>query len=253
MAGSRLWVVVAGAALGPLACSSGGNNGTGSGSGTMTFSCTIGGTQCTQIVGPPSSQSGEQSSCNQQQGTFATTPCPTANATACCDNMPGGISQCYYDSNPNDLSTYASLCSKQGGTWVPAEGGVGSGGAAAFVGTWARTGTQTVTCPGSSPTTTNISGNLVISLGTTATGIVGTQPDGCVTNYSVSGNVATAASGQTGNVSPGGVAETVTVNSHTLTLSSDGTTITSNGTDTILKTATNTTCNGTNSGTYTKQ
>src|SRR5579859_3703133 len=141
---SSRWIIL-GAALSfgafvALACSS--SNSSGSGSGTLTFSCTIGGgSQCTQIVGPPSAQSGEQNSCNTQQGTFATAPCPTANAAACCDNMPGGISQCYYDSNPNTLATYSSLCSQQNGTWVPAEGGVGSGGAASFVGTWARTGT----------------------------------------------------------------------------------------------------------------
>ncbi|HTQ44729.1 MAG TPA: hypothetical protein VMI75_18335 [Polyangiaceae bacterium] len=45
-----------------------------------------------------------------------------------------------------------------------------------------------------------------------------TAPDGCVTNYSVSGNVATAAAGQVCNTTTeAGVAETITVISHTLT------------------------------------
>lgn len=254
MAPSKLWGVFAVAAIGVLACSSSSSNSGDNSSGTVTYSCTVGGSQCTQIVGPPSASSGEQQTCSQQRGTFATAPCPTANATACCDNQPGGEAQCYYDSNPFDLATYQSLCSKQGGTWVPAEGGTGSGGASAFVATWARSGSQTVTCPTGNPTTTNITGNLVITLGSSATGIVGTQPDGCATNYTVSGNVATAAAGQSCNVTAtGGVAETVTVQTHTLTLSTDGNTLASSSTDTIVKTATNTTCTGTASGTYTKQ
>jgi hypothetical protein len=152
-------------------------------------------------------------------------------------------------------------------TWIPAfaiaigawrvvacsSSGAGANGASAFVGTWLRSGSQTVTCSGT-VTVNALSGNLVITLGSTAGTIVGTQPDGCVTTYSVNGNVATAAPGQTCDVTfDGGLAEMVTVVSHTLSLSPDGNSLGSMASDKIDKTATMTMCTGTGSNTYTKQ
>lgn len=241
-----------------------GVGGDGSGSGVVTFSCTAGGL-CTQIDGPPSSQAGEQSACaSQTRSTFAVAPCATANVIACCIHpiLVGNEEQCYYApdySNPNSLSVVQSLCASQHRMWVAADGGtsVADGGAsvgpASFVGMWARSGTQTVTCPTGSPTMTTVGGNLNITLGTTSNTIVGTQPDGCAVTYTVSGDTATAAAGQTCNVTlDGGAHETITVTSHTLTLSADGTTLTSMSSSSIDKLATGTTCTAMASGTFTK-
>jgi hypothetical protein len=229
----------------------------GGGSGVVTYSCTGGGL-CTQIDGPPSAMSGEQSACAMQMGTFAVASCAPSGILACCVHAisVGTEQQCYYApdySNPNSLSVAQSTCASLHRTWTVSDAGAGIG-PSNFVGTWARTGMQTVTCPTGSPTTTSITGKLVITLGTTSGTIVGTQPDGCAETYTVSGNVATASAGQTCDVMlDGGAKETVTVTSHTLTLSADGLTLMSMSSDTIDKLATATMCTSMGLGTYAKQ
>lgn len=203
----------------------------------------------------------------QTNKTFAVAPCPTNNLIACCVHplLVAGNNQeeCYYApdyTNPNSLDVVRNLCLSMNRMWTTADGGVtaadggdASVGPASFVGTWARSGTQTVTCPTGMPTTTAFGGNLVITMGATSDTIVGTQPDGCVTTYTVSGDTATAAPGQVCMVTlDGGAKETVTETSHTLTLSADGTTITSMSTSTIDKLASGTMCTATASGTFTK-
>jgi hypothetical protein len=192
-------------------------------------------------------------------GTYAAAPCPSTGFVGCCDKPSAQQMQCYYPSQ--NTSLYQSLCASTNGTWVGSDGGVSDAGAtdasatgaAAFVGTWARSGTDTLTCPTGAPTTSTIKGDLVITLGTADGTITGTTPDGCATTYTVSGNVATAASGQTcSTTTDAGVAETVTVNSRTLMLSADGTSMDVMGNETVDKTASGVTCTRTGSGTYTK-
>lgn len=226
---------------------SGGPSASGSVAGGATFSCTLSGIVCVQIVAPPSAMAAEKSAC---MGTFSVGTCPPAGIVACCDK--GVEEDCYFAGAT--LSSFQSECK---GSWITPDGGSaddgGASGAAAFVGTWARSGSQTVTCPGG--TTTNaITGNLVIAAGTMAGTIAATQPDGCATTYSVSGNVASAAAGQTCNTTTeAGVAEVTTVVSHTLTLSADGSTLTSVGNEILDKTATMTMCTTMGMGTYTKE
>jgi hypothetical protein len=260
---SRMFCALAAAAVTVFACSSGGggagssgDGGSGSssgGSGTVTFSCTVP-DLCTEVVGPPSGMAGELMACNTQNGTFGM-GCSTSGVVGCCNGI---VTQCAYSAA--EAMVVQPLCAKNGRTWSAPDGGVANGaeggvsGAGAFVGTWARSGTQTVTCPTGNPTTTMLKGALVIALGSASGSITATQPDGCVTNYTVTGNVATAAAGQSCNVTTeAGIAETITVTTHTLTLSADGTTLMSMGTETIDKTATMTMCTAMSSGTYTKQ
>jgi hypothetical protein len=244
--------------------SSGGSGGGGSpdgSSGGVIMSCSLPGDLCTQVVALPSEQAGEEQQCAKQGGaggatTFAVAPCPTAGSFGCCTDPAAAEMQCAY--NQDQASVLQGLCNN-GKIWSGPDGGStggdgGATGAAAFVGTWARSGTQTITCPTGNPTTNNITGNLVIALGSASDTIVGTPPDGCQTNYSVSGNVATAAAGQSCNITTeAGIAETITVVTHTFTLSADGKTLDAEVTSTIDKTATNTTCTAVSSGTYTKQ
>jgi hypothetical protein len=111
---------------------------------------------------------------------------------------------------------------------------------------------QTVTCNGTQ-TTTSFMGDLVIALGSSSGSITGTTPDGCMTNYTVSGNVATATPGQTCNTTTdGGVAEVVKVDLRTFTLSVDGKTLAENGSETIDKVQSGVMCSAMSTGTYTK-
>jgi hypothetical protein len=240
-----------------LACSSSGggassgnaDGGTSNGiAGAVTFSCTSA-DLCTEILAPPSAMAAELQVCNMQMGTFGT-GCSTVGVIGCC--VHGIETQCSY--NALEAMVDEELCAKMDGGWSMSDGGSVASGAGAFVGTWVRSGTQTVTCPTGAPTTSMITGNLVIALGSTTGAVTGTQPDGCVTNYVVSGNVATAAPGQACNVTTeAGIAETDTVIAHTLTMSADGMTLTSMSSETIDKTATMTMCSAMSSGTYTKQ
>ena len=249
---SRMLCALSAAAAMAFACSSGssaGSGGDGGGpggeAGSVTFSCDLAGISCNQIPGPPSIAAAEQRACSTSMGTFGM-GCSTSGVVATCDMGSGGR-QFFYSTMMATL--FQPDCR---GTWSMADGGVS--GAAAFVGTWARTGTQTVTCPTGNPTTNMITGNLVITLGSASDSISGKQPNGCVTNYTVSGNVATAAAGQSCNVTTeAGIAETDTEATHTLTLSADGTTLTSMSSGTLDKTATMTTCTTMASGTYMKQ
>jgi hypothetical protein len=250
-----------------------GGGASGGGSGTETFSCTGGGL-CVSIDGPPSAQAGEQKACAMMATsmTFTVAPCATANLIACCVQPLLVADQyeklCYYApdyTNPNSLGVVMGLCPKMKGTWVLAGGGTVEGGTVAgdagdasvgpssFVGTWARSASQTVTCPTGTPTTNTIAGNLVITLGTASDTIVGTTPDGCATTYTVSGDTATASAGESCTVTlDGGAQETITVTSHTLTLGAGGTTISSTSSSTIDKLATGTICTAMSSGTFTK-
>jgi hypothetical protein len=233
--------------------------GAGGASGTIVVSCTQAGIDCLEVTVFPTEVSGEQSACATSVGTFAMAPCPSTGFVACCDKPSAQEMQCYFPSQNTVL--YKNLCAGTNGTWVVADGGVsdagpadaGAAGAAAFVGTWARSGTETLTCSTGTPTTATIKGNLAITLGTTSSTIVGTAPDGCMTIFTVSGNVATATAGQTCNTTTdAGVAETITVNSRTLTLSADGKSLDVAGNETVDKTAAGTTCTRMGSGTYTK-
>jgi hypothetical protein len=98
-------------------------------------------------------------------------------------------------------------------------------GAPAFVGTWARSGNEALTC-GPHELDASLDGNLVIALGTAASSIVATQPGGCTTTYTVSGNVASAAAGQSCSVTTeAGIQSVATIITHTLTVSADGSTL----------------------------
>ncbi len=113
-------------------------------------------------------------------------------------------------------------------------GDAGASGPGAFVGTWSRSGTETLTCLTTHITEIPFSGDLVIALGTTAGTIVATQPDGCVENYTVSGNVATTTAGQSCQATTeAGVASVSTIVTHTLTVSADGSTLTEAGSDNV--------------------
>lgn len=256
---SRMLLAFAIAAVTALGCTGSGGSGSGGeggsssssgGSGSVTFSCTIP-DLCTEVVAPPSAMAGEQQACAMQMGTFGM-GCATSGVVGCCSQ--GVETQCAY--SVAEAMVLQPLCAKQGKTWSTPDGGSGGGsdgGAGAFVGVWARSGSRTVTCPTGSPNVNAITGDLVIALGSAVGSITATQPDGCVTNYTVAGNVATAAAGQTCNVTTeAGVAETITVVSHTLALSADGATLVSMASETIDKTATMTMCSATSSGTYTK-
>jgi len=111
---------------------------------------------------------------------------------------------------------------------APSSDGDGVMGAAAFVGTWARTIVVTITCPGmTTPDMQLIKTDIVITLGTAPDTIVGTQTGGCSTTYTVSGNVASSMVGMdvcTDIIGPYGCG-TLTQAKHTFTLSSDGKTI----------------------------
>jgi hypothetical protein len=129
--------------------------------------------------------------------------------------------------------------------------------AADFIGNWNRSGNNTVTCAGT-PNTTSITGVLTIVAGSSSNQIQGTQPDGCQTNYTISGAVATAAAGQSCTVAVTGGSWLVTIQSHTLTFSGDGTTgstLAEASSSTVVETVSGTTSNCTESstGTFTKQ
>jgi hypothetical protein len=254
-----------------MACSSsGGGGGSGDGgasdAGGVTFSCTQSGIDCIQAVALPGEIPAEQDACAKSFGTFTNGTCPPGDYVGCCDKSSIQEVTCYF---PEPIANdFEQMCTSTGGTWVPGDSGApgdggvpgdggeldGAAGPEAFVGTWLRSGTQTVTCPTGNPTTTNITGDLVIALGSASDSIVGTQPDGCMTNYSVTGNVATAMAGQSCNTTTeAGVAEVITVTTRTFTLAADGKSLASTGSDTIDKTATGTVCTQTGSGTYTKQ
>jgi hypothetical protein len=247
------------AAVAAFSCSSKSNGGGGGGDG-VTFSCTISGVSCIQAIAASSEIPAEQSACTKAGNSFAQAPCPDIAYAGCC-NLPAAQEiDCYYPSIA--VSVFQSACTKDGGTWMAGDGGVsdaGSNGDAAsgpeaFVGTWARSGTETITCPTGNPNQVAITGNLVIALGSASNTITGTTPDGCQTSYTVSGAVASATPNQTCNITTeAGVAEVLTVSSRTFNLSADGQTITAQGNGTLDKTATSTTCTITSSGTYTKQ
>jgi hypothetical protein len=249
------WLVLAAAIVSGGCVSSSGGGGTsdagydfgdgGTGSG-VTFACTVDTSLCTQIVAPASAMSGEQQACTMQMGVFSTGPCPTAGAVGCCVN--GIEEQCAYTASEASILQMTCTGSK---TWTGSDAGLTH--AEMFIGTWARSGTQTVTCGTAAPTTSMLTGDLTITAGSNPASIVATAPDGCATSYTVVGMVATATPGESCNVTgEAGVAETVSVVMHTLTLSADGTTITSVGSSDIDKTATMTMCTATSMGTFTK-
>jgi len=250
------WGVLLSAALVASACSSsssssggggGGSNDGGTAGSGVTYACTVG-ALCTQIVAPTSAMSGEQSACTMQMGTFSTGACPTAGAVGCC--VQGIEEQCAYTSS--EASILQLTCTGSGKTWTGSDAGTGTS-ASAFFGTWARSGTQTTTCGTGKPTTSMLTGNLTIAAGSNPASILATAPDGCATSYTVVGMLATATPDEMCSVTTeGGIAETVTVVMHTLTLSADGMTITSTGSSDIDKTATMTMCTSTSTGTFTK-
>jgi len=237
----------------------GGGSGSSTGSGGVIYSCLLSGDDlCNQIVGTPGSASGEQSGCAALGGTTGS-GCPMTGVVGYCDMGVGGTQYVY---SASEAQIVQGLCAMMNnGTWVGVDGGGGvggdsggsgdSGGAAAFIGAWLRSGSQTTTCEGGSPTMITFAGTLTITAGSSPDTIIGTQPDGCVTDYTVSDNVATATPGQICNVTTDAGMEKDTVVSHTLTLSADGATLTSTSTTSIDETATMTMCTATATGTYT--
>ena len=126
-----------------------------------------------------------------------------------------------------------------------------------FIGSWNRSGSQTITCNGT-PTTNSFAGVLTIAAGTTSNQIIGTQPDGCQTTYTISGSTASATAGQTCTIAVTGGSWLVTVQSHTLVFSGSGgtgSTLAATSSTTIAETVNGTTTNCTASatGTFTKQ
>jgi hypothetical protein len=135
--------------------------------------------------------------------------------------------------------------------WAAAAAVAGCAGAAApFIGTWTRSGTYTVTCPDGGVSTSALTGDLVIVEGVNDDALVATQPDGCQTDYTVSGLVATATPGDTCTLPNTGYIQTN--NTHTLTLTSAGaSTLTEASTGTLNQNGP--ICTETGSGTFTKQ
>jgi hypothetical protein len=166
------------------------------------------------------------------------------------------------------LVTFASGCSNSAA--APADAGstshsdagdasLGDGaatGAAAFVGTWARSGEFAITCPGKPESDEAITGDLLIALGGGSDSIVATQPDGCTLTYVVSGSVASAAAGQPCNSTiEGGTGSITTTVTHTLTLSSDGSSLAEASSDTVafsLGDGGSLDCTATSTGTFTR-
>jgi hypothetical protein len=128
--------------------------------------------------------------------------------------------------------------------------------ASAFVGSWARSGTLTVTCPTGAPIITTLGNDLVITLGSTTGTIVATTPDGCMDSFTVSGTVATEGGGQTcTTMNDAGVTEDFMQTTHTLTLSADEQSLTEAAAGTVVRTVAGkaATCMETSTGTFTKQ
>jgi hypothetical protein len=232
----------------------------GSGSNEVTYCCIQAGVDTLEVTVPQSELAAEQAACTKAFGTYSAGPCPAGGYAGCCDQPKTQQTQCYFPSPIT--SSFQNDCTKGGGTWVAGDAGASDAGTGtdaatgpdAFVGTWLRGGTQTVTCPTGNPNTTTLAGDVIIALGSASGTIALTAPDGCVTSYAVTANVATAASGQTCNTTTeAGVAEAITTTSHTLTLAADGQTMVSDGTATIDKTEADTMCTLTSSGTFTKQ
>jgi hypothetical protein len=115
------------------------------------------------------------------------------------------------------IGLFLMACSTSSSTSAPPP-------AQAFVGTWARSGTTTTSCTGQAATQSALTGTLDIVQGADGNSIVSTDSvNSCVTNYSVSANVATATPGQTCTFpNAKGGQSTTTQGTHTLTLSSDG-------------------------------
>jgi hypothetical protein len=132
----------------------------------------------------------------------------------------------------------------------------GSSDADAFVGTWARSGMTTLTCPPEgTPAVTAVTGNLVITLGSASGTIVSTSPEGCMGFFTISGNLATAMTFVPCTIAGDATFDGVlTGTSHTLTLSSSGESLAEAFTGTLVKGSGGTmeTCSETATGTFTK-
>jgi hypothetical protein len=108
-------------------------------------------------------------------------------------------------------------------------------------------------CGTGTPTKDTLGGSIVIALGTSSGTITFHQPNGCTFDFAVSGNTATAVAGQMCTQAPNdaGVSNAITEGNHTLTLSSDGTTITSVDNFTEVKSNNQTVCTATSNTTLT--
>jgi hypothetical protein len=140
------------------------------------------------------------------------------------------------------------------GTGTDAGGGGGGGGTIqdAFVGTWTRAGSVTIMCGNQAPMMSTLSGNLVLAAGSAANTLVGTQPDGCMTTYTISGNTASESPNQKCMTTQG----TTSNSSHTLTLSGDKKTLAETSQGLILESDPDggmMSCDLESMGTFTKQ
>jgi hypothetical protein len=150
------------------------------------------------------------------------------------------------------LSFGGAACSTTSGG-----GGVSGPAPQAFVGTWARAVTLSLTCSGTT-TQVQLGGNVTIAVNPGGTTIAATAPNGCVANYTIVGSVASEQPGETctGSFGDAGATLAVTDSTHTLTLSADGKTLAESGNGTAVKTLADGTtdqCTDTSTGTFTKQ
>jgi hypothetical protein len=255
--------------------SSGADSGSSSGAVTVICNCPSGATGSYCLSGQECdiymytgseaqvSASAEQKTCSSEGATIVTS-CPTAGLVGCCLINQGpslNTNECMYTGT---ASVDEAMCTSNGDTWSTTPGGEetdgsasggpdGSTGLGAWVGTWARTGTETVTCGSAAPTMDTLGGDVVIALGTSSGTITLKQSNGCTFVFTVSGDVASVVAGQTCTEAPNdaGVTNTITEGMHTLTLSADGTTITSVDSNTEQKSNSQTVCTVTATATLT--
>jgi hypothetical protein len=117
---SLLALVVALAGDGCGSSAPGGDGGAGSGgpggggagaggsgtAGAVTFSCTVAGSLCTELLVPPSGVAAENQQCTTLQNGTSGTGCPTAGLVGCClpsASDPSHQETCYYDASSATL------------------------------------------------------------------------------------------------------------------------------------------------------
>jgi hypothetical protein len=140
-------------------------------------------------------------------------------------------------------------------------GACGSGGGSnvnKFVGVWSpSSGTYTITCAGMAASTSQVTDTLTWTTGTSSDLVQTIPGTSCVLHADVTSLTATAASGQTCQVSSGGVTHRLTIMAYTFALGADGLTGSENysGTDAATVDATGQTlnCNFTQQASYAKQ
>ncbi len=139
----------------------------------------------------------------------------------------------------------SAACGSSGSTDPGGASGDGGSAAAELIGTWQGTDTVTFMCDGGLQSDT-VAHTIVIAAGTGSALAVSSSTTPCPFDFDLSGNVATARAGQSCTVDAG---ETVKLDSWTLTLSDDKSTLTSKESAADDGTG----CTAASTGTYTKQ